>query len=205
MSAGSCCSWSWASRATRGPRWSTSCCGHDVACDDDAGRLWGGQNARPKSNGKKFHSSRHDTTLMTPVVTLQAAQRQRPRVGSRSEARSEASRGEAGKSFTTMSSAFEPVSATPWSASAPHAHGRDTGKHQAPRRSSAHGASHVFEPVCCPRRSMGGGLHRSRADILSGLLLTAGNGRRAPPYRRREPRRAVAAKASRRASSTTTA
>jgi hypothetical protein len=38
MSAGSCCSWSWASRATRGPRWSTSCCGHDVACDDDAGR-----------------------------------------------------------------------------------------------------------------------------------------------------------------------
>jgi hypothetical protein len=74
---------------------------------------------------------------------------------------------------------------------------------------------------------MGGGLHRSRADILSGLLLTAGNGRRAPPhhfvyivnevlltagngrrappYRRREPRRAVAAKASRRASSTTTA
>ncbi len=67
---------------------------------------------------------------------------------------------------TTMSSAFEPVSVTPWSASAPHAHGRDAGKQRAPRCPSAPAAAHVFEPV---------------------TLLTAGG------YWRREPRRAIAA------------
>jgi hypothetical protein len=43
--------------------------------------------------------------------------------------------------------AFEPVSVTPWSASAPHAYGRDTGKHRASRWSSARGAAHVLEPA----------------------------------------------------------
>ena len=99
-------------------------------------------------------------------VTLQAAQIQRRKVGSRSEMWSESSRVEAGKAFTTMSSAFEPVSVTPWSASVPHAHGRDAGKQRAPRCPSAPGAAHVFEPI---------------------TLLTAG------VYRRREPRRAIAA------------
>jgi hypothetical protein len=77
MSAGSCWPWSSTSRATRGPRWSTSCRGDDVAFEDDAGR--------------------HDTTLTTPVVTLQASNIQRRKVGSTSETWSESSRG--GRTF----------------------------------------------------------------------------------------------------------
>jgi hypothetical protein len=46
-----------------------------------------------------------------------------------------------------MSSAFEPAASPPWSMSAPHAHGRDTGKLRAIRCPSPSGAADVFEPV----------------------------------------------------------
>jgi hypothetical protein len=66
-----------------------------------------------------------DTTLTTPVVTLQAAQIQRRKVGSRSETWSESSRGGRESPGPADVVRHRARSVTPWSASRDHAHGRD--------------------------------------------------------------------------------